>query len=64
MLHISNIQGSSSKLEQLTLNEVKVIQKEGQLSDKQTYTLLKNIRLKFGRKSVEPGMKVFFLTLY
>ena len=44
MLHISNIQGSSSKLEY----EVKVIQKEGQLSDKQTYTLLKNIRLKFG----------------
>ena len=57
--------GSSTNImEQLTLSDVKAIQKESQLSDKQTYVFLKNIRLKFGRKSVEPGIKVFLKKIY
>ena len=42
---------------QMSVNQAKTIQLEANLSDKQVNTVFKNLRLQFGRKAVEPGLR-------
>ena len=46
-----------TSLQPITVQQAKVIQLEANLSDRQMGRVMKNLRLQFGRKIVEPGLR-------
>ena len=44
-------------VDKISIDQIKTIQIEANLSDKQVNKVFKNLRLQFGRKSVEPGLR-------
>ena len=56
-INVSVGKSSTSPAQQLTSEEVKVMQIEANLSDNQVGKIMKNLRLKLGRKVVQPGLR-------
>ena len=54
--------GGGDFREKLSTKEVKMIQTEARLSDNQIGKVLKNLRLKFGRNIIEPGVRDGLIT--